>query len=146
MGVAAVLTKRDKGGWQQCVDINSQFKGQPILENNSYFNFYMKIVLCNLLTVQLEFNFLFRLQEVLRIVVLLYHFKKMSIRRKQSMNLCMGNLLRNMTNIIFLQKYRVRFSYWSRFQIKLDNDNESEIILYWAAQPRQKCLHKNGVC
>lgn len=61
MGVAAVLTKRDKGGWQQCVDINSQFKGQPILENNSYFNFYMKIVLCNLLTVQLEFNFLFRL-------------------------------------------------------------------------------------
>ena len=45
MGVAAVLTKRDKGGWQQCVDINSQFKGQPILENNSYFNFYMKIVL-----------------------------------------------------------------------------------------------------
>ena len=54
MGVAAVLTKRDKGGRQQCVDINSQFKGQPTLEHNSYFNIYVKSVSCNLLTIHLD--------------------------------------------------------------------------------------------
>ena len=42
MGAAAVQAIRDEGGLQQFADVNSQLKGQPILESKCYFNFYLK--------------------------------------------------------------------------------------------------------